>query len=50
MGKLKYFTRFQDKQLSDDIFISQDKYIKKLLKKFDIDRLKVGTTLMRSSM
>jgi hypothetical protein len=34
MGELKYFLGFQIKQLQDDTFISQTKYIQYILKKF----------------
>jgi hypothetical protein len=34
MGELKYFLRFQIKQLQDGTFISQTKYIQDILKKF----------------
>jgi hypothetical protein len=34
MGKLKYFLGFQVKQLQDDTFISQTKYIQDILNKF----------------
>jgi hypothetical protein len=34
MGELKYFLGFQIKQLQDDTFISQTKYIQDILKKF----------------
>jgi hypothetical protein len=34
MGELKYFLRFQVKQLQDDTFISQTKYIQDILNKF----------------
>jgi hypothetical protein len=34
MGELKYFLRFQIKQLQDGTFISQTKYIQHILKKF----------------
>lgn len=36
MGELKYFLLFQAKQSSDVIFISQRRYVKEMLKKFDI--------------
>lgn len=46
MGELKYFLGLQVKQSRDDIFLSQEKYIKKLLKIFDMDRLKAKITPM----
>ena len=36
MGELVYFLGLQVKQVKDDIFISQTKYIHELLKKFDL--------------
>jgi hypothetical protein len=39
IGELSYFLGFQIKQLKNDTFVSQDKYIKDMLKKFGmIDR------------
>jgi hypothetical protein len=34
MGELTYFPRFQVKQLKDDTFLSQTKYMQDILKKF----------------
>nr|GFB16631.1 putative ribonuclease H-like domain-containing protein [Tanacetum cinerariifolium] len=42
MGELPFFLGLQVKQLPDGIFISQDKYVKDMLKKFDMES--VGTT------
>nr|GFD31750.1 uncharacterized mitochondrial protein AtMg00810-like [Tanacetum cinerariifolium] len=38
------FLRLQVKQLSDGIFISQDKYVKDMLKKFNIECVQTATT------
>jgi hypothetical protein len=46
MRKLKYFLGFQIKQLEDDTFISQTKYIHDLLKKFSMDKAKPIKTTM----
>lgn len=43
---MKYFFELQVKQTKDDKFISQEKYIKKLLKRFDMDGMKVTITSM----
>nr|GEX05814.1 putative ribonuclease H-like domain-containing protein [Tanacetum cinerariifolium] len=44
MGKLTFFLGLQVKQLSDGIFISQDKYVKDMLKKFDMENVRTATT------
>nr|GFC43206.1 uncharacterized mitochondrial protein AtMg00810-like [Tanacetum cinerariifolium] len=44
MGKLTFFLGLQVKQLPDGIFISQDKYVKDMLKKFDMDSMRTTTT------
>nr|GEW80394.1 reverse transcriptase domain-containing protein [Tanacetum cinerariifolium] len=44
MGKLTFFLRLQVKQLPDGIFISQDKYVKDMLKKFDMESMRTATT------
>nr|GEY34494.1 hypothetical protein [Tanacetum cinerariifolium] len=44
MGELTFFLGLQIKQLSDRIFISQDKYVKDMLKKFDIKSVRTATT------
>jgi hypothetical protein len=46
MGELKYFLGFQIKQLEDGTFISQTKYTRDLLKKFDMDKAKPIKTPM----
>nr|GEV07350.1 putative ribonuclease H-like domain-containing protein [Tanacetum cinerariifolium] len=44
MGELTFFLGLQVKQLPDGIFISQDKYVKDMLKKFDIESVRTATT------
>nr|GFC82205.1 uncharacterized mitochondrial protein AtMg00810-like [Tanacetum cinerariifolium] len=44
MGKLMFFLGLQVKQLPDGIFISQDKYIKDMIKKFDMESVRTATT------
>nr|GFC78070.1 retrovirus-related Pol polyprotein from transposon TNT 1-94 [Tanacetum cinerariifolium] len=39
MGELTFFLGLQVTQLPDGIFISQDKYVKDMLKKFDMESL-----------
>ena len=46
MGELTYFLGLQVKQVSDGIFISQNKYIFDLLKKFDLMDFTSAKTLM----
>jgi hypothetical protein len=46
MGELKYFLRFQVKQLQDGIFISQTKYIQDILNKFGMKDAKPIKTPM----
>nr|GEX55224.1 ribonuclease H-like domain, reverse transcriptase, RNA-dependent DNA polymerase [Tanacetum cinerariifolium] len=43
MGKLTFFLGLQVKQLPDGIFISQDKYVKDTLKKFDMESVRTAT-------
>jgi hypothetical protein len=46
MGELRYFLGFQIKQLQDDTFISQTKYIQDILKKFGMkDAKSIKTTM-----
>ena len=40
MGELKFFLRLQMIQASEEIFINQSKYIKELLKKYQMENLK----------
>ena len=49
MGELNYFLGLQIKQMADGIYLSQNKYIKELLKKFEINEGKTITTPMASS-
>ncbi|GJT04021.1 putative ribonuclease H-like domain-containing protein [Tanacetum coccineum] len=44
MGELTFFLRLQDQQKSDGIFISQDKYVAEILKKFDFATVKTAST------
>ncbi|GJX33029.1 ribonuclease H-like domain-containing protein [Tanacetum coccineum] len=49
MGELSFFLGLQVKQKSDGIFISQDKYVAKILKKFDFALVKTASTLMETN-
>ena len=49
IGELSYFLGLQIKQLKNDIFVSQGKYIKDMLKKFGMDDAKAISTLMRTN-
>ncbi|GJW95240.1 putative ribonuclease H-like domain-containing protein, partial [Tanacetum coccineum] len=44
MGELTFFIGLQVKQKEDGIFISQDKYVAKILKKFDFVSVKTAST------
>nr|GFB41194.1 putative ribonuclease H-like domain-containing protein [Tanacetum cinerariifolium] len=44
MGELTFFLGLQVKQLPDGIFISQGKYVKNMLKKFDMESMRTATT------
>ncbi|GJZ17931.1 putative ribonuclease H-like domain-containing protein [Tanacetum coccineum] len=46
IGELSFFLGLQVKQKSDGIFISQDKYVTKILKKFDFASVKTASTPM----
>ncbi|GJV10544.1 putative ribonuclease H-like domain-containing protein [Tanacetum coccineum] len=48
MGELTFFLRLQVKQKEDSIFISQDKYVAKILKKFDFASVKTASTLIET--
>ena len=50
VGELNYFLRLQVKERKDGIFISQDKYAKNLVKRFDLDSKKHTSTPMSSSV
>ena len=49
MRKLKFFLGFQIIQTSERIFINESKYIKKLLKKYQMENLKPINTPMGTS-
>nr|GEU39027.1 uncharacterized mitochondrial protein AtMg00810-like [Tanacetum cinerariifolium] len=44
MGELTFFLELQVKQKEDGIFISHDKYVAKILKKFDFPSVKTAST------
>ncbi|GKB37985.1 putative ribonuclease H-like domain-containing protein [Tanacetum coccineum] len=44
MGELTFFLGLHVKQKEDDIFISQDKYVAEILKKFDFASVKTAST------
>ena len=46
IGELSYFLGLQIKQLKNGTFVSQDKYIKDMLKKFDMNESKAISTPM----
>ncbi|GJX48962.1 retrovirus-related pol polyprotein from transposon TNT 1-94, partial [Tanacetum coccineum] len=48
MGELTFFLRLQVKQKTDGIFISQDKYVADMLKKFDLASVKTAITPMET--
>ena len=50
MGELKFFLGLQIKQTNDGIYISQSKYVKELLKKFDMSESKSIQTPMSTSV
>nr|GEU82585.1 uncharacterized mitochondrial protein AtMg00810-like [Tanacetum cinerariifolium] len=49
MGELSFFLGLQVKQKSDEIFISQDKYVTEILKKFDFVTVKTTSTPIESN-
>ena len=49
MGELNYFLGLQIKQRSDEIFINQAMYTRKLIKKFGLEWAKSSKTLMAST-
>ncbi|GKB93698.1 putative ribonuclease H-like domain-containing protein [Tanacetum coccineum] len=49
MGELSFFLGLQVKQKSDGIFISQDKYVAEILKKFDLASIKIASTPMETN-
>ncbi|GJV92158.1 putative ribonuclease H-like domain-containing protein [Tanacetum coccineum] len=48
MGELTFFLGLQVKQKKDDIFISQDKYVDEILKKFRFTKVKTASTPMET--
>ncbi|GKD26477.1 putative ribonuclease H-like domain-containing protein, partial [Tanacetum coccineum] len=50
MGELIFFLGLQVKQKTDGIFISQDKYVADILKKFDLANVKTAITPMETKM
>ncbi|GJV01975.1 retrotransposon protein, putative, ty1-copia subclass [Tanacetum coccineum] len=48
MGELTFFLRLQVKQKEDRIFISQDKYVADILRKFSFTDVKTASTLMNT--
>ncbi|GJZ10997.1 putative ribonuclease H-like domain-containing protein [Tanacetum coccineum] len=48
MGELTFFLRLQVTQKHDGIFISQDKYVDEILKKFDFLTIKTASTPMET--
>ncbi|GJU79318.1 putative ribonuclease H-like domain-containing protein [Tanacetum coccineum] len=48
MGELTFFLGLQVKQKNDGIFISQDKYVAKILKKFGFTEVKTASTPMET--
>ncbi|GJX28732.1 uncharacterized mitochondrial protein-like protein, partial [Tanacetum coccineum] len=48
MGELTFFLGLQVKQKADGIFISQDKYVAEILKKFDFVNVKTASTLIET--
>ncbi|GKE45266.1 uncharacterized mitochondrial protein-like protein [Tanacetum coccineum] len=49
MGVLSFFLGLQVKQKSHGIFISQDKYVAEILKKFDFALVKIASTPMETN-
>ena len=49
MGELTFFLDLQIKQMEEGTFISQSKYCKEVLKKFEMDNAKVASTPMATS-
>ncbi|GKG01619.1 hypothetical protein Tco_0306324, partial [Tanacetum coccineum] len=49
IGELTFFLGLQVKQKDDGIFISQDKYVSDILKKFDFSSIKIASTLMETN-
>ncbi|GKC82143.1 putative ribonuclease H-like domain-containing protein, partial [Tanacetum coccineum] len=49
MGELTFFLGLQVQQKQDGIFISQDKYVAEILKKFDFATMKTASTLIETN-
>ncbi|GJX11713.1 putative ribonuclease H-like domain-containing protein [Tanacetum coccineum] len=49
MGELTFFLGLQIQQKEDGIFISQDKYVADILKKFDFTTVKITSTLIETN-
>nr|GEV48807.1 hypothetical protein [Tanacetum cinerariifolium] len=50
IGELTFFLGMQVKQKDDEIFISQDKYVADILKRFDFTTMKTASTPMKPNM
>nr|GFA26748.1 retrovirus-related Pol polyprotein from transposon TNT 1-94 [Tanacetum cinerariifolium] len=50
MGELNFFLGFQIKQMKDEIFCNQSKYIKEMLKKFGLEDFKPTKTSMSTEI
>ena len=50
IGELNFFLGLQIKQLKEGTFINQTKYIRDLLKKFNLEKVKAKSTHMGSSI
>ncbi|GKE18441.1 putative ribonuclease H-like domain-containing protein [Tanacetum coccineum] len=50
MGELTFFLGLQVKQKPDGLFISQDRYVAEMLKKFDLASVKTAITLMETKV
>jgi hypothetical protein len=49
MGELTFFLGIQLKQMKEDIFVNQAKYMKNLMKKFNMAELKPVSTPMSTT-
>ena len=49
MGELTFFLGLKIKQMEEGTFISQSKYYKEVLKKFEMDNVKAASTPMATS-
>ena len=49
VGELTFFLGLQAKQKKEDIFISQEKYVRNIVKRFELDSKKHASTPMSSS-